>query len=130
MRPEADAMPPARILIVEDEPIVAWDLTRRLTRLGYTVLGPASSGQEAVVQALALRPDLVLMDIRLPGSLDGIEAAEHIRAEIQTVIVYMTAYADAHTLERARASSPATVMRKPFRGDELQRTVERVLGQV
>jgi CheY-like chemotaxis protein len=65
----------ARILIVEDEPIIAWDLQRRLTRLGYVVLGSVSSGQDALEKALALKPDLILMDIRLAGTMDGIEAA-------------------------------------------------------
>jgi CheY-like chemotaxis protein len=118
----------ARILIVEDEPIVAWDLERRLTRLGYVVLGIVSSGQDAIEQALALRPDLILMDIRLRGPMDGIEAAEHIRAQFQTVIVYLTAYADEPTVQRALARAPAMVMRKPFHIRELQSTLERALG--
>jgi CheY-like chemotaxis protein len=81
-------MADARILIVEDEHIIAWDLERRLTRLGYAVLGIVSSGQDAIEKALELRPDLILMDIRLPGNMDGIEAAERIRAQLQTVILY------------------------------------------
>jgi CheY-like chemotaxis protein len=119
----------ARILIVEDEHIIAWDLQRRLTRLGYVVLGIVSSGQDAVEKALDLRPDLILMDIRLPGTMDGIEAAERIRAQLQTVIVYMTAYADEPTVQRALASEPAVVMRKPFHISELQRALERALGK-
>jgi len=116
------------ILIVEDEVLIAWDLERRLTRLGYAVLGIASSGQEAIEKALALRPDLVLMDIRLPGDISGIEAAGHIQAQLQTVIVYMTAYADDPTVQRALASGPATVIRKPFQISELQRALESTLG--
>jgi len=116
------------ILIVEDEVLIAWDLERRLTRLGYSVLGIASSGQEAIEKALALRPDLVLMDIRLPGDISGIEAAGHIQAQLQTVIVYMTAYADEPTVQRALASGPATVIRKPFQISELQRALESTLG--
>jgi CheY-like chemotaxis protein len=119
----------ARILIVEDEHIVAWDLAQRLTHLGYTVLGIVSSGQDALEQALELKPDLILMDIRLPGHMDGIEAAERIRAQLQTAIVYMTAYADEHTVQRALATHPAMVMRKPFHSSELQRTLESALGQ-
>jgi CheY-like chemotaxis protein len=128
MRPGAKVMTNARILIVEDEHIVAWDLERRLTRLGYAVLGIVSSGQDAIEQALEFRPDLILMDIRLPGNMDGIEAAERIRAQLETVVVYMTAYADERTVQRALASNPAAVMRKPFHSGELQRTLESALG--
>jgi CheY-like chemotaxis protein len=119
----------ARILIVEDESLIAWDLERCLIRLGYGVLGLVSSGQEAVARALELRPDLILMDIRLPGDMDGIEAAGRIRAQLQTIIVYMTAYADEPTVQRALAHDPATVMRKPFRISELQRALESALGK-
>jgi CheY-like chemotaxis protein len=118
----------ARILIVEDEFLIAWDLEQYLTRLGYAVLGLASSGQDAIAKALALRPDLMLMDIRLPGDMDGIEAAGHIRAQLPTVIVYMIAYADEPTVQRAVAGGPATVLRKPFHISKLQRAVERALG--
>jgi CheY-like chemotaxis protein len=121
-------MADARILIVEDEHIIAWDLQRRLIRLGYAVLGLVSSGEEAIAQALELRPDLILMDIRLPGDMDGIEAAERIRAQLQTVIVYMTAYADEPTVQRATASGPVMLLRKPFSISELQEALERVLG--
>jgi CheY-like chemotaxis protein len=119
----------ARILIVEDEHIIAWDLERRFTRLGYPVLGIVSSGQDAIEKALDLRPDLILMDIRLPGNMDGIEAAERIRAQLQTIIVYMTVYADEHSVQGVLASDPAMVMRKPFHIRELQRTLDSVLGQ-
>jgi CheY-like chemotaxis protein len=93
------------------------------------VLGIVSSGQDAIEKALDLRPDLILMDIRLRGNMDGIEAAERIRAQLQTVIVYMTAYADAHSVQRALASDPAMVIRKPFHISELQRTLNCALGQ-
>jgi CheY-like chemotaxis protein len=121
-------MATARILIVEDEFLIAWDLERRLTRLGYVVLGVAASGQDVIEKAVALRPDLILMDIRLPGDMDGIEAAERIRAQLPTVIVYMTAYADEPTVQRALAGGPAMVMRKPFHISELQNILERALG--
>jgi len=121
-------MATARILIVDDELMIAWDLERRLTGLGYVVLGLASSGQEAIEKALELRPDLVLMDIRLPGTMGGIEAAKRIRAQLQTVIVYMTAYADEPGMPRALACDTAMVIRKPFHISELQRTLERALG--
>ena len=121
-------MATARILIVEDESLIAWDLEQCLTHLGYAVLGLASSGQEAIAKALALRPDLILLDIRLPGNVDGLEAAARIRAQLQTVIVYMTAYADEPTVQRALVGDPAMVMRKPFQISELQRVLESALG--
>jgi CheY-like chemotaxis protein len=119
----------ARILIVEDEFLIAWDLERRLTHLGYVPLGSVSSGQDAIAEALELRSNLILMDIRLLGNMDGIEAAERIRALLPTVIVYMTAYADEPTMQRILANGPATVMRKPFHVSELESTLERALGK-
>jgi CheY-like chemotaxis protein len=121
-------MAKGRILIVEDEQIVAWDLQQRLTRLGYTVLGIVSSGEAAIAKALELAPDLVLTDIRLPGEVDGVQAALHIQARMKTVIVYMTAYGDEHTVQRALESHPATVLRKPLQNAALQRALESVLG--
>lgn len=122
-------MDKVRILIVEDEHIVAWDLERRLTRLGYTVLGMVSSGEEAIAKALELKPDIILMDIRLSGEMDGVEAAEHIRARMKTAIIYMTAYGDERTLQRTQASNHLTVMRKPFQNDALQRALDEALGE-
>jgi CheY-like chemotaxis protein len=122
-------MAKARILVVEDEHIVAWDLQRQLTRLGHTVLGVVSSGEEALAQTLQLQPDLVLMDIRLLGEMDGVEAAECIRARVQVAIIFMTAYGDAGTLQRVQASSPAMVLQKPFQHAELQSALVKVLGE-
>src|SRR4051794_35614499 len=82
-----------RILVVEDELIVQFDLQRRLERLGYEVAGVASRGEEAVARAVELKPDLVIMDVHLAGSMNGIEAARRIRAELTTPILYVTAYA-------------------------------------
>jgi CheY-like chemotaxis protein len=122
-------MTKAGILIVEDEHIVAWDLQRQLTRLGYTVLGIVSSGEEAIAQTLQLRPDLVLMDIRLPGEMDGVEAAEHIRTLVPAAIIFMTAYGDDGTLQRTLASGSVVVLQKPFQHAELQSALVKVLGE-
>ena len=78
------------LLLVEDERIIAFDLARRLATLGYTVLATAGSGREAVEQALDLRPDLMLMDVSLPGAMDGLKAAAHIRAQAAIPIIYLT----------------------------------------
>jgi CheY-like chemotaxis protein len=88
------------ILIVEDEVIVATDLSRKLERLGYEVCGTAMEGEEAVALASSLRPHLVLMDIRLEGSMDGIEAARAICRNLDVPIVYLTAHSDTATLAR------------------------------
>lgn len=79
-----------KLLLVEDERIIALDLARRLTKLGYTVLATAGSGREAIQQAVDLRPDLVLMDAGLPGGMDGLEATAHIWAQAEIPIIYLT----------------------------------------
>jgi CheY-like chemotaxis protein len=118
----------ARILIVEDERLIAIDLQRRLTRLGYRVVALAASGMEAIQKALALRPDLVLMDIRLQGEIDGVEAAQQIHASVAIPVVFMTAYVDEETLQRVRATSPYGCLYKPFTPHQIQATVEHVLS--
>ncbi len=86
------------ILIAEDEGIVARDIQATLERLGYSITGTAASGEEAVNMARYNHPDLVLMDIVLKGSIDGIEAARHIRDELDIPVIYLTAYADEETV--------------------------------
>jgi two-component system cell cycle sensor histidine kinase/response regulator CckA len=101
--------PPAatpRILIVEDERIVAGDIRSRLRRLGYTVVDMVSTGEEAVQRADALHPDLVLMDIRLEGPMDGIQAADAIRSRLDIPVIYLSAFADKQTVERAKVTEP------------------------
>lgn len=118
-----------QILIVEDERIIAADLKRRVTRLGFEVVGIAGSGVTAIEQARALHPDLMLMDIGLPGGMDGLEAAGHIWAELRIPVVYVTAYVDDNTLGRARTPAPVITLRKPFDAQQLQTTLAHVLGQ-
>lgn len=115
------------ILIVEDESIVALDMQNRLRRLGYRVLGRAISGLEAIEQAMTCRPDLILMDIRLQGPIDGIEAATVIRERLSVPIIYLTAYSDNDTLERAKITEPQGYLIKPFEERELQTTIEVAL---
>jgi CheY-like chemotaxis protein len=102
------------ILIVEDELLVAMDTRSLLTSHGYDVAAVATSGGEAVNQALNLRPDLVLMDIRLRGEMDGISAADQILAHHRVPVIYLTAFADDMTLLRARATAPYGYLVKPF----------------
>jgi len=120
-------MPDARILIVEDEGIQALDMQRRLTALGYPVPVIASSGEEALQKTAASRPDLVLMDIMLPGKIDGIMAAEKIRAGFDIPVIYITAYADEDTLRRARITEPYGYIVKPFKERELYITIDIAL---
>lgn len=116
-----------RILIVEDERIVAKDLQVRLQSLGYRVAGMASEGQEAIALAAQTRPHLVLMDIRLENGMDGIEAAERIRTELDIPVVFLTAYADEPTLARAKITEPFGYILKPFEERELHSTIEIAL---
>jgi CheY-like chemotaxis protein len=121
-------MAAARILIVEDERIVAIDLQRRLTRLGYSVVALAASGTEAIQKASALGPDVVLMDIRLQGDMDGVEAAQQIQASAAIPVVFITAYVDEATQQRVKATSPWGCLYKPFTPHQIQTTVEHVLS--
>ncbi len=114
----------ARILIVEDEAIVALDLELQLKRLGYRVLGSAASAEEAIRMTAEHLPDLVLMDIRLQGELDGIAAAEIVRREHARPVIFLTAHADDATLQRARLSEPFGYLLKPFEERELLTAIE------
>jgi two-component system cell cycle sensor histidine kinase/response regulator CckA len=120
---------PARILMVEDEQLIAQDLPWRVTRLGYTVVALAATGPEAIQQALAHRPDLVLMDIRLQGAMDGIEAAAVIRIHLDLPVVYLSAYVDAMTLARADATHPAGFLHKPVSDQDLQHVLAKALRE-
>ena len=115
---------PARILIVEDESIVALDIQNSLTQLGYQVCGRAIAGDEAIRLAMDTRPDLILMDIRLAGAMDGIEAAECIHAVLDTPIIFVTAYADQATINRAKIAQPFGYITKPLELRELHTTIE------
>lgn len=113
----------ARILVVEDERVVAWHLQEALRELGHTVLASVASAGEAIRTAAATLPDLVLMDIRLKGELDGIAAAEHIRDHLDIPVIYLTAHADDRTLQRAIATDPFGYLVKPFQERELHTTI-------
>src|SRR5437016_7988221 len=112
----------ARILVVEDEAIVAEDIQSRLENLGYAVPAVASSGEEAMRKAVETHPDIVLMDIVLKGNMDGVEAAEQMRDRFNIPVVYLTAYSDDSTFQRAKAAEPLGYVLKPFEERELQTT--------
>jgi CheY-like chemotaxis protein len=123
-------MPPTpRILIVEDESLVAYNLARRLTRLGYTVVGRVPTGAEAIHCAMTLCPHVVLMDIHLRGDMNGVEAAQAIRAQRPIPIIFLSAYVDASTIAHLReAGGAAAYLRKPIVDCTLQQTLQRVLS--
>lgn len=116
-----------KIMVVEDERIVARDLARQLTELGYNVVATAYSGEEAVEKAGEVHPELVLMDIVLAGKIDGTEAAEKIMALADTPVVYLTAYADEKTFARAKSTGPSGYLLKPVEKRQLHVTIELIL---
>jgi PAS domain S-box-containing protein len=116
-----------RILVVENEVIVAEDIKIKLERFGYDVPATASSGEEAVKLAADVQPDLVLMDIRMPGKMDGVDAALKIKKMCDIPVVFVSAFADKETLDRAKIAEPVGFIIKPFIELELQKTVEIAL---
>lgn len=116
-----------RILIVEDEGIVAADLQEHLIRLGYAVAGKSASGENAIEQVEASKPDLVLMDITLQGQMDGVQAAARITDFLETPVVFLTAHADDVTMRRAQVSGPFGYILKPFDERELHVAIEIAL---
>jgi two-component system cell cycle sensor histidine kinase/response regulator CckA len=120
-------MTPSQILVVEDEAIIAEDIEDTLKELGYGVAGTASSAEQAIQKVARTHPDLVLMDIRLPGIKDGIDAAQQIFAHFRTPLVYLTGHTDAVTLDRAKTTEPLGYLLKPFSGRELHAVVEIAL---
>jgi PAS domain S-box-containing protein len=113
-----------KILIVEDEGIVARETEYRLKDLGYTVCGVAASGAEAIKKAEQAHPDVVLMDIMLKGEMDGVDAAEQIHSKFSVPVVYVTAHADETTLQRAKRTEPMGYLLKPFNERELHAAIE------
>ena len=117
-------MAKTRILIVEDEMIVALDLEDRLRTMGYEVLGAVQTGEEAVARATQLHPDLILLDIMLKGQIDGIAAAAEINQLLSIPIIFLTASTDEKTLERAKFTGPFAYVLKPFEDRELRVNIE------
>lgn len=117
-------MEPTRILIVEDETIVALDIQDRLQDLGYQVAGVADRGGDALAMAASTQPDLVLMDIQLKGHMDGVAVAEEIRRRWQIPVVFLTAFSEDSTLQRAKVTEPFGYIIKPFEDRELHATIE------
>jgi PAS domain S-box-containing protein len=115
------------ILVAEDEGVVAQDVEETLTDLGYTVSAVVFSGEEAIEKAGEIRPDLILMDIKLKGKMHGVAAAEQIRARFDIPVVYLTAYADDQTLSYAKVTEPFGYIVKPFERRELHSVIQMAL---
>jgi PAS domain S-box-containing protein len=115
------------IMVVEDEKIIANDISYSLEILGYHVVAAVAYGEDAVPRALELRPDLILMDIRLKGEMDGISAARQIQAHLDIPVIYLTAMTDEETLQRAKVTEPFGYLLKPFDDQELRITIEIAL---
>lgn len=116
-----------RILIAEDELIVAENIARHLRHQGYEVVAIVDSGEAAISEVLQLRPDLILMDIMLQGEIDGVQATVAISAQRHIPVIYMTAYADDETLDRAKVTEPYGYLVKPFKPHDLKTSIEVAL---
>lgn len=121
---------PVKILIVEDEMVIAANISLQLTSLGYEITGILPRGEEALGHIQIDRPDIVLMDIRLKGELDGVETAKVIQQEFDIPIIYLTANADDAHFNRAKETSPFGFISKPFKKLDLQRTIELVVAHI
>ncbi len=113
------------ILIVEDDMIIGMVLEKMVQSIGYNVLGKAISGDEAVSMAKDLKPDIILMDIRLKGEMDGVEAIKLIQKEISVSVIYITGNSDRHNFDRVKETNCIGLITKPFTIGELSKTLEK-----
>jgi len=116
-----------KILIVEDEQIVAKNIEKRLTAAGYKVVASVSTGEEAIEKVKSTAPDIILMDIKLKGKIDGIETADILRKNYQLPVIFLTSYTDEETFQRAKNTEPFGYLIKPFETKDLNRAVELAL---
>ena len=127
MNGEGEFVDEVKILIVEDENIIALNIKKKLKSFGYAIPAIASTGEEAVKMAEIILPDLILMDIMLKGDMDGVEAAEEIRKRFDIPVIYLTAYSDDKVLERAKITEPYAYIVKPFKANDLRSNIEMTL---
>lgn len=116
-----------KILIAEDEKVIALDLKRTLTKQNYDVVGVVSSALEVIQKADEEKPDLILMDIMLGGYLNGIEAAKIISFNSNARIIYLTALKDADTIKKANVPAPYLYITKPYKDEELTESIDKAL---
>ena len=117
----------ARILIVEDEVLISMGLQQKLENFGYQVVGIASSGEAALAQVIEHQPELILMDIVIEGSMDGIETSQKIQEQFGIPVIFLTAYSDEKNLQRAKFTDPSAYLLKPYSDRELEITIELAL---
>jgi len=122
-------MSPYKILVTEDESIVAMDLKQRLEALGFEVIATVSTGAKAISQVESNLPDLILMDIQIKGNIDGIETAAKIQERFNIPIIFLTANSDTATIERAKTAGPLAYLLKPFEDRELKASIEIALSR-
>jgi two-component system, LytTR family, response regulator LytT len=120
-------MAQTNVLVVEDESIVSKDIQHSLKKLGYNVVGAAATGEQAVKLAVETQPDIILMDIMLKGEMNGIEAATQIRTETNIPVIFLTAYADESTLNKAKVTQPYGYIIKPFKEIDIHTSIEMAL---
>jgi len=120
-------MAKTNVLVVEDESIVSKDIQHSLKKLGYNVVGAASTGEKAFELAASESPDIILMDIMLKGDINGIETAERVKRELNIPVIYLTAYADEATLAKAKVTEPYGYIIKPFKEVDLHTSIEMAL---
>lgn len=114
-----------RVLIVEDEIVVASDIKLRLEAMGYGVMGIVNNGRDAITHANEHYPDVILMDITLKGKMTGLEAAREISRETDIPVIFITAHTDRPTLDSARETSSHGIFTKPFSDDELMAAIQQ-----
>jgi YesN/AraC family two-component response regulator len=117
----------AKVLVVDDEAIITMQLEERLSRIGYKVVGMAASGEDAITKARALKPEIVLMDIVMPGTINGIAAAKVVHEELDIPVIFITSYADDKIIEAAKQVNPYGYIVKPFNELELKAAMEVAL---
>jgi CheY-like chemotaxis protein len=118
--------PPIRVLIVEDESIIAMDMQRKIGQMGYEVVGRVGSGEKAIERAQTLKPDLVLMDIKLRGALDGIATARAIKQQSDIPVIFVSAYTSQESVIREGGPLSVAMIQKPFEVYELKAVMGKV----
>ncbi|WP_406660365.1 response regulator [Methanolobus sp. ZRKC3] len=116
-----------KILVVEDEGIIGLNIKKKLKSFGYTVPAIVATGEEAIKMAEITFPDLILMDVRLKGDMDGVQTAGEIRKIFDIPVIYLTAYSDDEVLERAKKTEPYGYIVKPFKANDLRSNIEIAL---
>ena len=119
---------PVRVLIVEDETIIAMDMQRKIKQMGCEVVGRVVSGEQAVEQALTLKPDVVLMDIKLRGKMDGITAAKRIRQNDDIPVIFLSAFLAHDAVRKEGAALSIAMLPKPFEPFELREAMGRIIS--